>query len=821
VPAAAAGTGGLALTVTSPITSPLIALHGGGSTNPNPDEARSLTFTPRRPLSRNTSKEVLSTSPLRLHSTDSGGGVRGSPSAEKFTRGGATAHVLSTTTMTTGPQTLISPLRMKRAARPLSREASKEALQTLSSYTDPLSASTTTTSIIQHHSPHPPNSNVPSPAGATMISTTTSYTHLPASAVAVSSSSDDKLPAVTTNGSNSNSTAASLTATLLAAANASKDSSHVSLPALVSAHAGRIAHLETITHTQAESIIELQQIVRNLQKQLVMVMQFVPSTSGTGGVASIHLASPPSYPRVSSDSTGQQPHRSRSNTELRERERERMGTVGNMASGGSTGGSNTPRTPRTFTTSGGAQAQAEMIVSQLHFGAHTDSTESLPGPGGESRQTARSTKDSKTNSRYSSPRNATGGSGPHSSKAHSTKVLKSSAAQSTTTSSHHFNFHPSISTHPPPGQIAIEPVYPGASSKNSSSGVASSGTSAKRIRLQGHTIEEQMNQGRNPARRLSPGESEQFARNPSRRLSPVEAFLAREEFHNNPPPAHGQHASLGQYPPMPTQSPYQYHHPQQNATSPGDNSASSPYLNAHSGHDRTHSVESNGAGASAIGSLDPLRPLPMQHIVTQGKSGMTEYVLSFRDGEEPVATPGGGIPEYHLSAHPADSAHGPSHPTAYEAPRHDMAELSPRSAAVEQWRLMHGSTATATAGGKKEKGDKKDKKKKKEKDHTCSTPYTPSLAVSSPDSQYPDGPSSPRRYPTQHTHVSSGVDAAAAKDAERAREAERKLQRRAKEKKVCKVAGCEEPRKGAEKYCKAHAGPAPLNPNARKMMFQH
>jgi len=41
--------------------------------------------------------------------------------------------------------------------------------------------------------------------------------------------------------------------------------------------------------------------------------------------------------------------------------------------------------------------------------------------------------------------------------------------------------------------------------------------------------------------------------------------------------------------------------------------------------------------------------------------------------------------------------------------------------------------------------------------------------------------------------------------------------------KVCRVSGCDELRVSGEKYCRVHAGPVPvpINPNARKMMFQH
>lgn len=291
---------------------------------------------------------------------------------------------------------------------------------------------------------------------------------------------------------------------------------------------------------------------------------------------------------------------------------------------------------------------------------------------------------------------------------------------------------------------------------------------------------------------------------------------------------------------MPTHSPYTYH-----AVSPPTAAQS-----AYGGLDRAHSIDYSAAPppppTSAIGSLDPLRPLPMQHIVTQGKSGMTEYVLSFRDGEEPVATPGGGVPEY-SSSHDQPAGGGVSSSSSdphhhYRQASYDhgssvrAASPSPRSAAVEQWKAMHagaptsasaanvfgtpgGAAAGARAGREK---DKKEKKKKKDKEPPAhagaasvapALPYTPTLQAVS--SHADGGPSSPRRHPAQHTHVSSGVDASAAK------EAERRARRGTKEKKVCKVAGCEEPRIGVEKYCKAHAGPAPINPNARKMMFQH
>jgi hypothetical protein len=53
-----------------------------------------------------------------------------------------------------------------------------------------------------------------------------------------------------------------------------------------------------------------------------------------------------------------------------------------------------------------------------------------------------------------------------------------------------------------------------------------------------------------------------------------------------------------------------------------------------------------------------------------------------------------------------------------------------------------------------------------------------------------------------------------------AKKARKKEKERTSEKKVCKVNGCTDARVDG-KYCRAHSGPAPMNPNARKMMFSH
>lgn len=495
-----------------------------------------------------------------------------------------------------------------------------------------------------------------------------------------------------------------------------------------------------------------------MQKQLVMVMASVPSTSGTGGVASL-TPRKPSASSLRHESTVQ-PYRSRSSTELR------YARAQKRASGGST-----PRTPN-----GGARQieGGSSLLNQLQFSPYAESMDSL-GNGASTRSSTRSRPQSKSNSRYASPRGA----------------VESIANPKGSTSQQHVIARPIISTQPPPGQIAIEPFSqhtPKHQSANSSPALASES-------IANHHYHYSPYLHSHPTRaRLQVNEAPQTNRTQHDQAPPRKASsmpTAEHDEHANG--INGSNAVPNNHSHYPQGSPLDTHSTQLDLSYPSTHSYPlSPPSSSQS--PQSHPPHQQQLFSPSAMSLDDLRPLPVQHTVTQGKHGVTEYVLSFREGDplqfqpSPISSPM-EYDQWHLQyQHQQALQQSQQHHHHSNGGDHAHADLpSPRSAAFEQWKTQHMAALADVASSPQAhhhvaKKEKKEKKKKKKDRDSSGLPD---------DAPFPSSP---------FVRKSSRLDG----------------------KKLCKVAGCGEARVGdTSKYCRAHEGPAPINPNARKMMFQH
>lgn len=482
-------------------------------------------------------------------------------------------------------------------------------------------------------------------------------------------------------------------------------------------------------------------------------MAAVPSTSGTGGVLGLSSDDAPSY--------RPQPFRSRSSTELRyARAQKRL-------SGGST-----PRSPL-----------ADDLASGMPHphGSHTSSLESLLGNGSLARSLiGKSRPTSHTNSRYSSPKG--------------TPQPPKSSSTAAASSSHHFAFHPTISTQPPPGQIPIEPF-----AQHTPRMTSRKATTNTRARLQGHQPPTSDGQ--------PPPSSDKL---PSRRLTPIDMFAmthVKDETCNNASvmsntesaSASASHSTLtsptaNAHPTYPSYHIHPYSppvHPTPSSTSshthahPSHHSHTPAYLLHPSTHSPAHpSPSPSSSSPPSLHSPDQIRPLPVQHTVTHSKHGVTEYVLSFRNGEElPFTSP------THAGMPLTIDANGMP-VMGDESGEYSLDGPSPRALALEQWRQQHLASSTMAVADA-HAATKKDKRAKKKDRHGDTL-----------DDHH-------------HHHHHSSHDHA------RDDSPLKKKKKSKGDKKLCKVSGCGEGRLFDQKYCKAHVGPAPINPNARKMMFQH
>ena len=776
-------------------------------------------------------------------------------------------------------------------SRPLSRDSSKEMLPHAASAIAAAAASAaavaavpsrssstsslTTTSIFTSPPPLQPGVGHPQ-QHHTLISTTTSFSaSTPAGTRTLSDESRGNhvsLPSVTTT-SNTNA-ATSLTASLLAAANKDSLPTLLQLPQIVSAQQQRLLLLESLTSSQGESIIELQRTIRNLQKQLVFVMAAVPSLSGTGGVASLQ---PQSRSRGSSSGTtdgtaGLQPHRSRSSTELRE---------GQGASG------QQPLSSRASKRLSGSDRDRDRDRHHgLHSGSHTHSTESmesLPHSHRSSKPSSRPT--SKTSSRYGSPRNA-GTPGVAAAAAHllssnqqAAPAVSNISSAKPLHSSHHFAFHPStISSQPPPGQLHVDHSVGIAQTQHSTPG------SSRRAKLVASQAPE--TQHPHPPHNaaavgvLAPGSSLR----PSRRLTPPHMEEVQQ---------HLQHQQLHQQQQQQQQQSHHHHHHHHHAHHPQSQIQPLAYASAQGSNAAAHPHHAPAQ------SLDAMRPLPLQHTVTRGKHGVTEYVLSFRDdsgGQEQYLPPageddydaygrGGGTHGHghgHIHGHTGhapelsevqeyddegnnleysrsgsyayrnhahhdpllDSVHGTLSGQAAQStgPAPEPAP-SPRSARVEIWKQQQSQGAPIPPLSPAASAVKEKKKSRKSGDRRSGSgafsaaglPLSTTAAATGGAALIDIDRRDAHAQAHAHAHASgdsedpssapTGATAAALRKAARKKEKEKAEHARGggSERKLCKVAGCGELRlaHGTDKYCKAHSGPAPINPNARKMMFQH